>query len=85
MPLWERLPAVKVPLRPEDADVPLDLQALVEQCSQKGGYDGTLNYAAGPEPPLFGADEEWADEWLYGKGLRPRRKPARRKRKPKTR
>src|SRR5262249_27066781 len=32
MPLWERLPVVKVPLRPDDADVPLDLQALVEQC-----------------------------------------------------
>jgi hypothetical protein len=32
MPLWERLSVVKVPLRPDDADVPLDLQALVEQC-----------------------------------------------------
>ena len=43
-----------------------------------------LNYAVDPDPPLFGADEEWADEWLHEKGLRPQRKPPRRKRKPKS-
>jgi hypothetical protein len=85
MPLWERLPAVKVPLRPDDNDVPLDLQALVEQCYRNGAYEGTLNYAADPDPPLFGADEEWADEWLREKGLRSRKKPPRRKGKPKSR
>jgi hypothetical protein len=84
MPLWERLPVVKVPLRPDDADVPLDLQALVEQCYRNGACEGTLNYAADPDPPLLGADAEWASEWLHGKGLRPRKKP-RRKGKPKSR
>src|SRR5262245_29579388 len=44
MPLWHRLPIVKVPLRPDDADVPLDLQLLVEQCYRNGAYEGTLNY-----------------------------------------
>ncbi|MGH7226622.1 MAG: DUF4058 family protein, partial [Gemmataceae bacterium] len=85
MPLWQRLPIVKIPLRPDDADVPLDLQSLVEQCYRNGGYEGTLNYAADPDPPLSGTDEEWANEWLYGKGLRPRKKPPRRKGKPKSR
>jgi len=85
MPLWERLPVVKVPLRPDDADVPLDLQALVEQCYRNGAYEGTLDYAADPDPPLFGADQEWAAEWLHEKGLRPRKKPPRRKGKPKSR
>lgn len=61
MPLWERLPVVKIPLRTNDADVPLDLQALVDQCYRNGAYDGTLNYAVDPDPPLFGADKEWAD------------------------
>jgi Protein of unknown function (DUF4058) len=79
MPLWERLPVVKIPLRPGDADVPLDLQALVAQCYRNGGYEGTLNYAADPDPPLLGGDKEWADEWLDKKGLRPRKKPPRRK------
>jgi hypothetical protein len=78
MPLWERLPLVKVSLRTDDADAPLDLQALVEQCYRNGGYDGTLNYAANPDPPFFGADKAWAEEWLQQKGLRPRKTPSRR-------
>lgn len=85
IPLWQRLPIVKVPLRPGDADVPLDLQSLVEQCYRNGGYEGTLNYAADPDPPLTGVDEEWANEWLFEKGLRPRKKPRQRKGKPKSR
>jgi Protein of unknown function (DUF4058) len=85
MLLWERLPVVKVPLRPTDADVPLDLQALVEQCYRNGAYEGTLDYAADPDPPLFGADQEWAAERLHEQGLRPRKKPPRRKGKPKAR
>jgi hypothetical protein len=85
MPQWERLPVVKVPLRPNDADVPLNLQALVQQCYRNGAYEGTLDFALDPDPPLFGADEEWADEWLHEKGLRPHKKPPRRKGKPKSR
>jgi hypothetical protein len=85
MPLWQRLPVVMIPLRPADADVPLDLQGLVDQCYRNGAYEGTLNYTADPDPPLLGADEAWADEWLHQKGLRPRRKPTRRKRRPKSR
>jgi hypothetical protein len=84
IPLWERLPIIKIPLRPNDADVPLDLQALVEQCYRNGAYEGTLNYAVDPDPPLLGTEEEWADEWLHEKGLRPSKKP-RRKGKPKSR
>jgi hypothetical protein len=83
MPIWQRLPVIKVPLRPEDADVPLDLQALVEQCYQNGGYVGTLDYSLDPEPPLLGAEKEWADEWLQKKGLRKVKKAARSKGKKK--
>src|SRR4029078_10807578 len=53
MPLWQRLPALKIPLRPDDADVPLDLQPLVDQCYRNGAYEGTLNYAVDPDPELF--------------------------------
>jgi len=84
MPLWSRLPVVKVPLRPTDADAPLDLQALVEQCYRNGAYEGTLNYAVDPDPPLLGAERDWADQHLYEKGLRTRKKPPRRKGKPKS-
>jgi len=83
MPLWQRLPTLKVPLRPDDTDVPLDLQALVEQCYRNGAYEGTLNYAIDPDPPLLGAERDWADTWLFEKGLRPGKKTPRRKGKPK--
>jgi hypothetical protein len=85
MPLWERLPILKIPLRPDDTDVPLDLQALVELCYRNGAYEGTLNYAADPDPPLLGADEDWANTWLYEKGLRSTKKSSRRRDKPKKR
>ena len=81
MPLWARLPVVKIPLRPDDADVPLDLQALVDQCYRNGGYEGTLNYGIAPDPPLLGGEREWAEEWLREKGLWPRKKTPRRRRK----
>jgi hypothetical protein len=80
--LAARLPVVKIPLRPEDADVPLDLQELVDKCYRNGAYEGTLNYAEEPDPPLLGGDREWADARLRELGLR---KKAKRKGKPKSR
>jgi hypothetical protein len=85
MPLWERLPVVQVPLRRDDNDVPLDLQVLVDQCCRNGAYEGTLNYAVDPEPPLLGAEADWARKWLQETGLRPTTRPQRRKGKPKSR
>jgi hypothetical protein len=85
MPLWQPLPIIKVPLRPNDEDVPLDLQALVEQCYRNGAYDGTIDYAVDPDPPLLGLERDWAEKWLQEKGLRPRKKPTRRRRGPKSR
>ena len=82
MPLWERLRTIKIPLRPTDADVPLDLQPLVDQCFRNGGYEGTLDYAVDPEPPLVGSEKEWAETMLIEKGLRTKKSP-RRRQKPK--
>jgi hypothetical protein len=73
LPIERRLPRIKVPLRQADADVPLDLQALIEQCYRRGRYEGDINYTLDPEPPLTGPDAEWADEMLRGQGLRPRK------------
>jgi hypothetical protein len=71
MPLSQRLPTIKVPLRETDAEVPLDLQVLIDLCYKRGRYEGDLNYAVDPEPPLTGTDAEWADERLRSLGLRP--------------
>ncbi|MBM4089260.1 MAG: DUF4058 family protein [Planctomycetes bacterium] len=70
VPLRERLPIIGVPLRETDADVPLDLQALVDQCYRNGGYDNDIDYGRAPNPPLEPDDQRWADELLRGQGRR---------------
>lgn len=69
VPLRQRLPTVRVPLRETDDDVPLDLQALIEMCYRNGRYH-TLDYAIPPDPPLDASDDAWANELLVAKGLR---------------
>jgi hypothetical protein len=69
-PLHERLPTINVPLREADADVPLELQALIEQCYRNGRYEQDIDYTIEPVPPLDPADAKWADELLKSKGLR---------------
>jgi Protein of unknown function (DUF4058) len=85
MPLWQRLPILKIPLRPDDDDVPLDLQSIVDQCYRNGAYEGTLNYAVDPDPRLLGEEKAWALEHLIAKGLRAKKKPTRRTGKPRSR
>lgn len=68
-PLQERLPVVRVPLRQSDADVSLDVQALVEQCWCNGGYDD-IDYRKEPDPELAPNDRTWADTLLKERGLR---------------
>jgi hypothetical protein len=69
VPLEERLPAIAIPLRPTDADVPLDLQPLIDRCYETGAYDD-LDYTRTPDPPLDADDEAWADRLLREKGRR---------------
>jgi hypothetical protein len=70
VPLRERLPVIPVPLRETDADVPLDLQRLLDTAYENGAYDD-LDYAANPVPPLAGEEAAWAEALLRAKGLRP--------------
>lgn len=56
--LRERLPRIRIPLRPEDRDVTLDLQLLVDQAYRLGRYDD-LNYSQPLDPPLEAEDGEW--------------------------
>jgi hypothetical protein len=67
-PLREPLPTIRVPLREGDADVPLDLQALIGQCYENGRYDD-LDYRADPKPPLDPEEAAWAGELLKSKAF----------------
>ena len=70
VPLRERLPSIGVPLRQQDADVPLDLQVLIDRCYHHGRYDD-VDYRTAPDPPLPPDDASWAHELLVHQGLRP--------------
>jgi hypothetical protein len=60
VPLRTPLPTINIPLRREEKDVQLNLQALLEQAYRKGRYALTIDYAEPPEPPLIADDAKWA-------------------------
>jgi hypothetical protein len=66
VPLRERLPVFAVPLRPEDEDVAVDLQALIDRCYRNGRYD-EIDYSRPPDPPLEGDDAAWAAGLIAGR------------------
>ncbi len=68
-PLRERLPAVRVPLRITDLDVPLDLQPLIDRVYRTGRY-WQISRREIPGPPLPADDATWAEERLRQVGLR---------------
>lgn len=70
IPLRQPLPVLPVPLRPGEADVPLDLQAVLDVAYERAGYDLGVDYTRPPTPPLEAADDGWADGLLRARGLR---------------
>ena len=63
-PLRERLPIIRIPLRRGERDAALDLQALIDQCYERGRYSRKIEYAKPPHPPLPPEDAEWTQEVL---------------------
>lgn len=63
LPLRERLPSIRIPLRERDQDVPLNLQALVDQCYANGRYD-SIDYKLDLDPPFDTADAAWLGDLL---------------------
>ncbi len=68
-PLEEPLPAIMVPLRLEDRDVPLEIQPLIDRSYENGAYQD-LDYTAEPKPPFSEHEAAWTRELLRSKGLR---------------
>jgi hypothetical protein len=68
--LSQKLPAITVPLKPEDGSATLDLQVVLNTAYDRAGYDLDLDYRAEPIPPLDGEWKAWAHRLLKGKGLR---------------
>jgi Protein of unknown function (DUF4058) len=69
--LSQHLPVITIPLRPEDPDASLDLQAVIATAYDRAGYDLSVDYGCDPVPPLTGEWPGWADALLKARGLRP--------------
>jgi hypothetical protein len=61
--LRNRLPVIPIPLKPTDPDGQVDLQEVLHQAYDGGGYRKYI-YDEPPEPPLTGADAEWAAQFV---------------------
>lgn len=59
--LRDRLPRVRIPLADDDPDVALDVQAVVAQTHDSGGYRDRIDYARPCSPPLDPDDRSWAE------------------------
>lgn len=69
--LADSLPVVAVPLRHDDADVPLDLGAALTTVYDRADYARMLDYTAEPIPPLTDDQAAWAEALLREQGVRP--------------
>jgi hypothetical protein len=63
VPLPEPLPNIRIPLRPRDADVILQLQPLLAECYRRGRY-ATIDYSRPLSPPLTDDDQRFAETLL---------------------
>ncbi len=61
LPLRRRLSKIRIPLRPTDVDVVLDLQPLVDLAYRNGAY-GRIDYSRPLELPLSADEAAWAAE-----------------------
>ncbi len=62
--LRHRLPTIPIPLRGDDPDVPLDLQAVLDTVYDRARYGRTLNYAAPLDPPADDETRRWIESVL---------------------
>lgn len=65
--LRDPLPAVPIPLTAPDADVSLDLQAVLHHVYDAADY-GKYIYDEAPHPPLTPADATWAAQLVPQRG-----------------
>lgn len=66
IPLRQRLPRCRIPLRTEDDDAILDLPAVFTRCYDVGGYDLLVDYSQPPPVELTPDDEAWRVALLSG-------------------
>jgi hypothetical protein len=69
IPLQQKLPNCRIPLKPPDADVVLDLTAVFSRTYDIGSYDLLINYSQPPDTPLRDFEETWLEAHLQKQGI----------------
>lgn len=59
----QTVPNFRIPLRPTDADIVLQLQPLLDSCYRRGRY-ASIDYSVPPRPPLDAEASAWAEKLL---------------------
>ena len=67
IPIQQPLPSISIPLRPGDREVKLDLQPLIDEAYEIGGYARRLDYRAPPDPPWEDEDRAWVEALVAGR------------------
>lgn len=62
--LIEPLPTIPLPLARADADVPIDLQDLVDRVYERAGFDYSLDRSVPLQPPVPQAYSSWLADRL---------------------
>lgn len=68
--LQNQIPQFILPLRNEDAEPTVDVQTLLHEIYDQGGYDLRLDYSRSPVPNFSIENAAWAEELLKHQGLR---------------
>ncbi|WP_228041088.1 DUF4058 family protein [Nodosilinea sp. LEGE 07088] len=59
------MPTVPIPLKPQESELGLDLQTVLNQVYAQARYALRIDYSQPPPPPtLAAADQTWVDEIL---------------------
>jgi hypothetical protein len=67
--LNKRLPRIRLPMLPDERDLVLDVQALVNRVYDRC-FEGLIDYQHDPHVPLSDADRKWLDQLLRSEKLR---------------
>jgi hypothetical protein len=68
--LADPIPAVPIPLQPEDPEPVVSLQAVLLAVYSRSGYDHFIDYRYDPPPPLTPTETAWIDHLLRQQGWR---------------
>lgn len=66
----QKLSNYRIPLRPPDDDVLLDLTAVFNRTYDIGSYDLLINYSQPPDTTLRDVETAWLNTHLQDNGIR---------------